>query len=239
MSLDIFPRVTRQQIQKMPLVTRDIVAQRARVAEVPVFYEDACKALVACQTIDESKYWSDKADALAAWAKIFKSKKAEVEAKKLKLHAFRRMGEIAKAMLKDGRERGEVTDSKMGAKKGINHILIKQGLTHSQAHLVSKVSKVPDEVFEDAIKSPKPPSPSSIKSIVIKRKSAVEGSDAYKHLMDGQRFGRLAKFAYFCSTHDAYELARQLSPSEAKICRKALVQCQEWLDAFEQALPKG
>lgn len=40
-----------------------------RTPLVPVEYEAAVKSLQACATLDEAKYWSDKSDALAAWAK--------------------------------------------------------------------------------------------------------------------------------------------------------------------------
>lgn len=66
-----------------------------RTPHVPVEYETAINALVACRSIDEAKYWSDKSDALAAWAKIYHSDKAAREAKALKLWAFRRMGQLA------------------------------------------------------------------------------------------------------------------------------------------------
>lgn len=62
---------------------------------VPVEYEAACNALAQCVDLDEAKYWSDKADALAAWAKIYRDDRISAQAKRLKLKAYRRMGELA------------------------------------------------------------------------------------------------------------------------------------------------
>ena len=73
---------------------------------VPVEYERACTALAECQTIDEAKYWDNKADALAAWAKIYNNDQAGLEAKRLKLHAYRRMGEIAREIIPKGTSGG-------------------------------------------------------------------------------------------------------------------------------------
>src|ERR1700722_7297053 len=71
------------------------IAKVPRTVPMPVEYVEACKALAACVTIDEAKRWADKAEALAAWAKIYRSDEASVQAARLKLHAYRRMGKLA------------------------------------------------------------------------------------------------------------------------------------------------
>src|ERR1700690_2101621 len=69
-----------------------------RLPHMPVEYETALQALQECITLEDTKYWSDKADALAVWAKIFHSDDAARKAKQLKLKAFRRMGELAREL---------------------------------------------------------------------------------------------------------------------------------------------
>ena len=68
-----------------PVITKDQARKitKGRTPLVPVEYEVAIRALTECTTLDESKYWSDKSDALAAWAKIYHSDDAGRKAKLL------------------------------------------------------------------------------------------------------------------------------------------------------------
>src|SRR5208282_4621524 len=68
---------------------------KGRTPLVPVEYETAITALTECAHLDEAKYWDNKADALAAWAKIYHSDECARKAKMLKMHAYRRMGQLA------------------------------------------------------------------------------------------------------------------------------------------------
>jgi hypothetical protein len=58
-------------------------------------YERGCALLEQCVSFDETKYWDSLADAAAAWAKIHDSDRVEQLARSLKLHAYRRLGQIA------------------------------------------------------------------------------------------------------------------------------------------------
>ena len=80
---------------------------KGRAPLVPVEYEEAVKALAKCREIDDAKYWSDKASALAAWAKIYHSPQVMREAKLLKLHAYRHMAELAHA-IRDAAGKGRI-----------------------------------------------------------------------------------------------------------------------------------
>lgn len=73
----------------MPSLPTSIL-RRAERMEMPVVYADAVKALEACATMDEAKYYSDKSEALAAWAKIYGSQEDRKAAARLKLHAYAR-----------------------------------------------------------------------------------------------------------------------------------------------------
>src|ERR1700733_10435972 len=82
------------RIQDIPQSAKALMA----TAKIPVQFEEGLKALAACRSIDEAKYWASAAEALAAWARIHKEKRAGVEAKLIDLHAHRRMGELAAEM---------------------------------------------------------------------------------------------------------------------------------------------
>lgn len=123
---------------------------------VPVVYEEACRAITACKSIDEAKYWSDKADALSAWARIYNEDKVSIEAKRLKLHAYRRMAELADQIMPQWR-----------AERGFRYatvpiILADYGIGRSQARVIAKIGEMPAAVVKRAIDKRKPPTPSTL-----------------------------------------------------------------------------
>jgi hypothetical protein len=67
---------------------------------LPLSYTQACKALSECVRVDECKGWADKAAAVAAYAKMVRNVQLEADAKRIRLRATRRIGEIIGA---DGR----------------------------------------------------------------------------------------------------------------------------------------
>lgn len=105
---------------------------RGREPHVPVEYEQAVTALQACLTLDETKYWSDRADALAAWAKIYGNDQAGRKAKMLKLHAYRRMGILAAELCPPGSRKMGVGNGK-GSLPGPRALLESHGLSTAAA----------------------------------------------------------------------------------------------------------
>src|SRR5690348_3214266 len=105
---------------------------------VPVEYETACKALEACCSIEEGKYWSDKADALAAWARIYHDDTVQRQAKILKLRAYRRMGEIARELSAAGHQA-----------RGARPLLREAGLSAAQASAAADIARVSHERMQE------------------------------------------------------------------------------------------
>lgn len=197
--------------------------------KLPVIYEDALRDLVACQTLDEAKYFSDKAEALAAWAKIYKSDQAAVEARRLKLHAYRRMGQIAAELRPSHR-----IPNKHGGMQwadGPTSLLRESGLSGGTADLVSRISKADQNDFNVAVNLPRPPSPTG-----FYRKMST-GSEGWKKCFGVG--GSLGSTRGWIRANDPKELARSLSSDEATKARALVRPIQDWLDEFEQYLPKG
>lgn len=195
---------------------------------VPVEYETAVKALQACITLDETKYWSDKADALAAWAKIHRNDEAGRNARMLKLHAFRRMGELA-GELRNG-YRKPPPGARGGMMPGPLKLLIENGLTNHQATAARLLAKTEPAVFDSLMRRPKPPSPETF------QQERRGGSIGWLAITEGRG---LMNFASYCRHHgDPVALAKSLTNSESIRAQRMVVEASEWLDAFEQALPK-
>jgi hypothetical protein len=194
-------------------------------------YETAINALAACVTLDEAKYWDNKADAIAAWAKIYHDETAARRAKQLKLHAYRRMGQLAQ----------ELRPTRLGSLPGVcgggnprgaPSLLMEQGLRRSQALIAVRFAKTDAARFKEFIEAPRPPSFSTAyKSLVGK------GSDAWQSFA-GTGQG-VSHFRAFIRSHSAGKLAAELAPDEAEKARALVTELQEWLDEFEQHLPKA
>jgi hypothetical protein len=197
-------------IAKLPAI-----AQSTR--PVPVQYSKAIKAIAACRSFDEARDWSDKADALAAWSKIYRDDKIGREAKALKLHAYRRMGQLAAALRpRKGTGRGSV---------GAQSLLEEEGFSKSRASSIVKIGKMEEEPFQAIANSSKPPSP----SVLVHQKLRPNPEWAsFSH--------RMSMFLSGMRQASPRDVAANLSDREAQA---ALKQCREmlfWLVPFHDDL---
>lgn len=196
---------------------------------VPVEYEAACKALAECVDLDESKCWADKADALAAWAKIYHDDKVAVTSKRLKLKAYRRMGEIAAELRPRKILRGQDGRSLGNAPGPVTLLVEKGGLTKGAAENARRLARMPLAKFDEIVNLAIPPGPNLA--------GKMSGSSDIWQLLTQSNMG-LMKFRSFCRGNQAKALARGLYLNEATAARSAVLEVQEWLDEFEQHLPK-
>lgn len=199
---------------------------------VPIEYERACKDLVLCQTIDEAKYFSDKADALAVWAKIYRDDDAGREARALKLHAYRRMGLLAMEL----RPGGIFKRGPKGGRKqpGPPSVLKENGLDSEQTRAAVLLAKIPSAKFKALTASPKPPSLNWVRREYEKKYS----SEGWQILTNQNESGVLQKFVQWCGRHSAKEVSATLNADEVRKSRLLLTAATEWLDELEQHLPK-
>lgn len=213
-----------------------------RAPLVPVEYDSAVRALIACSTLDEAKYWSSKADALAAWAKIYGDDKVGREAKRLRLYAYRRMGEIARELRPGGvassrnphpTQKGAHRFS--GRLPGPKSLLEEQGLNDGQTRSALRVSRIPKKEFDAFVNSPKPPSPVTIGSVQI-------GVSRDYELFNSALTGFVSCLK---ARGDPKEFVKQVPPDSKAMrnggterIRARVAQIIEWLDTFEQYLPK-
>lgn len=206
---------------------------------VPVEYESAVNALQACMTIDDSKYWADKADALAAWAKIYRDDEAGRKARQLKLLAFRRMGEIASELrrAKPLRKVGKDGRNKFyGTTKGGRSALIDAGLKPDAAANALHIAKMDDANFRRAVDSPRPPGVSSL----AHQQRSVSHSEPYRRLIYGMGAGGiLSQLVWYCAKNDARALAKTVLPDESPRLTESITGVVEWLDEFMRCMPKS
>lgn len=133
--------------------TPGAVPESAR-ASMPVEYDTAIKALEACTSLDETRVWNNAADALAAWAKIYNSGEAELKAKRLRLHAHRRMGQLARELRPPGRMKGGGYRGCQGKLPGAISLLQEYGLTKTEAGAANFIAQLPEEQFQRILERP-------------------------------------------------------------------------------------
>jgi hypothetical protein len=192
-----------------------ITAQEARQITngreplVPVEYETALKALASCRAIDDAKYWSDKASALAAWAKIYHSRQVMREARLLKLHAYRHMALLATA-IRDAAGKGR-----------IRTILEKEGLSVTEARQIDGVGRASVQEFQKAIESPRPPAP-----------WAFSRGGEVAELKPLRSMHTMAKQTL------PHEIAQMIDGKAREVFCDMIDDITEWLDELQQRLQK-
>ena len=127
-------------------------------AAIPVEYETALKALAACLSLEETRAWRNTADLLATYARIYRSREAEVAAKRLRLHAYRRMGQLAAELRPSGRANVEKGRRGVAGKlPGAASLLMEHGLTIAEARSANFIGRLPDEQFKRILVRPRSP----------------------------------------------------------------------------------
>lgn len=195
-----------------------------RPSQIPVEYEQAVAALSACCSIDEAKTWSDKADALAAWAKIYRSRDADRQARRLRLHAYRRMGILA------GELRPRIPLGKrLGSTKGPRSLLVEQGLSAANSKAARRLANLSPEAFAALIDQPRPPAP------VMVDRQLIDSSDMMKALRSN---GGMAPFLSFARRFAPTDVARGMAADEAIHVRRMIHELSDWLDELDRQLQR-
>lgn len=122
-------------------------------AQLPAVYESAKQALANCDQIDECKEWADKAAALASYAKQADDETLMNHAKRIKVRAIRRAGQLLKAMepSKGGQPtRGGDSPSRKKAARDA-------GMSPDQQKQAQRVASVPEDEFDAQVESDSPP----------------------------------------------------------------------------------
>jgi hypothetical protein len=153
------------------------------------------------------------------------------DAKRLKLKAFRRMGELAMELRPRKNLPQGASGRVSGMEPGHRALLIEKGLKPAQADAATRLARAPASVFKQLIDRPSPPNPRRAMLDHMRR-----GSDAWKEF-NNSAWG-VPTFRAFCRRHQAKSLAVGLASDESKKAREIVTEIQEWLDEFEQYLPK-
>jgi hypothetical protein len=121
---------------------------------VPIQYEEARTNLQACMSIDDAIVWENKADALAAWAKMYHEDAAGEDARRLKLVAKDRIGKLAMELRPGGMKERVDCKGRRGLSRadGPASLLKEHGLSNGHVRQALTIARAPRDKFENAVK---------------------------------------------------------------------------------------
>jgi len=226
-----------------------IVKRQIATAREPLNYERAKSAIAECASIDECQDWVDKSAALAAYAKQVRDDSMLNNAKRIRLRASARVGELLLQYPKNvravatkrrlGQGRSSATPNFIRSER--HEAAAIAGIPRSSTTMYVAMARVPREQREALIEATPPIGANALYRIgaLDKRGGINKVSVAWSTIMNKAGWaGNLNAFVTWCSKYEARSLAGQLNTDEAEKLRPHVVAAQEWLDCFEQCLPK-
>jgi len=178
-------------------------------AKLPETYERAKTALATCSSLDECKDWSDKAAALASYARQSKDDSLTKMSQRIQARAIRRAGELLNQIMT---KKGARTD--LEPRDGTDPMSRQQvaedaGLSERQRKNALRVASIPESEFSDMVESDAPPTVTKLAEIGTKRQLVdLKGRDP-------KEFNTAMHFVGLFETHlrrcSEYDLDQSLS----------------------------
>ncbi|PKA39653.1 hypothetical protein CWR43_30780 [Rhizobium sullae] len=202
-------------------------------APLPVAYERATQAIAECSHIDECKSWSDKAAALASYARQADDKTLENYAMRIRSRAIQRAGELLKEFepQKGGDRRSEEYQ-----RAGAPPLVTRQqaaneaGMSPHQAKQAVRVANVPAEDFERQVESDAPP---TITKLAKQGKKSVPQALKPRGFADATKLiGDLERLCAFLKDKRPKFIIGGMKKFEFADARLTAVSVCEWLQLF-------
>ena len=112
-------------------------------APLPAVYEQAKSILAECATIDECRDWSDRAAALASYAKQANDETLEQKARMIRNRAIRQMGKVLEAIEP---KPNQYADTASGISR--SEAAAQAGISKRQKDTALRVASIPEDEFE-------------------------------------------------------------------------------------------
>ena len=207
-------------------------------APLPERYEAAKRAVAECHRVDECKEWSDRAVALASYARPVRDHELVTLAQRINGRAVRRCGEL----LREADGRGEHRKSKTdGGDSSSNPPSRKElaesaGISERQQVTATRVARIPEDEFEAAVDSPDPPSVTKLAEMGKRKREGpahLEGIDPAVFSQATQVGGSLRRFREEAVEEvTPEEYARGLRKAEFSEAVRTAEVIVEWLGEF-------
>lgn len=121
-------------------------------ARLPSTYSAAKRAISQCASIDECKDWSDKAAALASYAKQAQDDQLEKMAARIRARATRRAGELLK-QIEPAKNQHDATARAGDGPSSRSEAARNAGLSARQQKQAQRLASIPADDFEEMVES--------------------------------------------------------------------------------------
>jgi hypothetical protein len=207
-------------------------------ARLPATYEAARTAIAECERIDECKNWSDKAAALASYARQAKDDSLRVMAVRIQARAERRCGELLKLIPRadEATRYGQV-----GALPPVTRTQAASiaGLSEHQRKTALRLASIPAPEFDRQIESAVPPTVTKLAEMGTTPRESGRGISIWAAVEcdDSRRACEtLETFARFCEHHEPLGICKAVTASEAAALRRCIAMADKWLDRLAASL---
>jgi hypothetical protein len=189
-------------------------------AKLPETYERAKTALAECSSIDECKDWSDKAAALASYAKMSDDDTLRKYAERIQARAIRRCGELFRQL--DRPEQGGRPKNGMDAPT-VSSAARDAGMSKHQQVQAVRVAAVPEPQFTELVDSDTPPTITKLAAMGTKKQLVdLKGRDPAKFNKAMHFVGGIESYARECKAYDVQGITEILTDTERSRLRAAI-----------------
>lgn len=209
-------------------------------ARLPVAYANAQKALAECSRIDECKTWSDKAAALASYARQAKDDNLRLMAIRIQARAERRCGELLKQIPRadEATRYGQV-----GAVPPVTRTqaATDAGLSERQRKTALRIASIPNDEFDAAVESASPPTVTKLAERGIQSRPTPrihrEDISPSQQAQAREAFHAVARFAALCKGQEPESFARAFCADDIAAIHEHTRIIDAWLDRLVTNLP--
>lgn len=195
-------------------------------APLPETYEAAKSALATCERIDECQDWANKAEALAAYARMSDDDTLRKLADRIQARAVRRAGQLLRQI--DGRGR---------PKNNGGAPVISQRQAASDARLspdqqlqAVRVSKVDESTFNAAVESDDPPTVTALAEQGKKSRITIDRPENFEAAT--KVIGAIRRCVAAFKEHEPEFVIDGIGKTEVAEMREAVTVMDTWLDRF-------
>jgi hypothetical protein len=210
------------------------LAIAAQEAPLPMRYEAACHALAECERLDECHEWANRAQAAASYYRQSKDVAMEEAARRIRLRAKRRCGEIL-LLIKGPAPRNARGRPKKGSQTPRTAAARAVGLSKVETRNVVRLARIPAPVAEAQIEASPPATEAAMLRIAPTdpkfNGNTFCGGPAYTKLVREQN--GLAMFSYWCQKNPGGSFA--LNAEERSRCLKHVAEIRRWIADFTNA----
>jgi hypothetical protein len=214
-------------------------------AQLPALYENARTSLAECAKVDECKDWSDKAKALASYAKQSQDPALYEYAQRIALRAVRRCGELLEQVKPAPGKRTDLEPRTDGDPKLDNRVAIGKaaGLSPRQTKTALRVAAVPDKKFEQLTEGGTPPTISAMADLgkkpgafsTMKKKTTEEAEQSYAAT---HTIGAMRRLMEKLGQYKPAFVAAGLDDFETKEVEQMVQAAIKWFGDFQNSLKR-